>query len=209
MMAEYVKALQEARKGKAPAPIEYQAPVHAPNCDCHKRHLSSETVSLPQNKKIKPSPPTYIPPFMLHQAGPSDLLATNTVTDDCHLNKKAIAAPVPTFNPFQEIKAILEMRKDLEEGVVGDDGERCRYCYENDGFDYWSYKKDNREELCGDCVETVQENSCLKCGELYMWEDEDKLSEEGSCWDCSMRCVFEEVLRHTVELVSSQPTEGL
>jgi hypothetical protein len=120
-----------------------------------------------------------------------------------------MAAPVPTFDPFREIKAMLEMPEDEQASEGGDDGEGCRYCYENGGFDYWSYKKDNRDELCGDCEATVQENSCLGCGELFMWEDEDKLSEEGICRDCSMRGVFEEVLNHTVELVNSQPVEDL
>jgi hypothetical protein len=58
-MADHLKALQEAQKGKAPAPIEAPALVHAPNCDCHKRSISGDAFLPPQNKKLKPSPLTY------------------------------------------------------------------------------------------------------------------------------------------------------
>lgn len=101
------------------------------------------------------------------------------------------------------------MRKDMEVGEDGDDRRGCPYCFENGGFDYWSYKEDSSGDPCGDCWATVQENSCLECDETYMWEDEDKLSEEGICRDCSTQGVLKEVLRHTVEVVDSQPTEDL
>ncbi|KAF4624899.1 hypothetical protein G7Y89_g13272 [Cudoniella acicularis] len=132
------------------------------------------------------------------KAGPGKPSATKASA----VKSKPTTLPIPTSVASKNVAGKTGSETKSDDG--DDDG--CRFCDRDGEFDFSNCKKENSDELCCGCADTVHHNTCHTCSELFMGLDEYKIS-HGECRDCFMRDADAELNRESDEL--DPDSEGL